>query len=214
MCIRDRPSLENKFIASPPIPASAPAAFHKFLRNRHWTESPRHRHFAFQEQESRRLRPHLPEVAPVGHFARSLRQAPAIRGVRFPGPLPSGILRPRPLRRPAPDCAPSHSAERGDVYKRQGSGFVSGSTVTYNNLAHTTTYAGESQLTISLTPTDLATAGSYPVVVTNPTPGGGASAPVNFNVVTGTPTGAFTITVTATSGPLTHSATFTLNVNP
>ena len=95
-----------------------------------------------------------------------------------------------------------------------GSGFVSGSTVTYNNVAHTTTYAGESQLTISLTPADLATAGSYPVVVTNPTPGGGASAPVNFNVVTGTPTGAFTITVTATSGPLTHSAAFALNVNP
>jgi hypothetical protein len=48
--------------------------------------------------------------------------------------------------------------------------------------------------------------------VTNPTPGGGASSGVNFNVVTGTPTGTFNITVTATSGALTHSTSFMLIV--
>jgi hypothetical protein len=93
-----------------------------------------------------------------------------------------------------------------------GSGFVSGSTVTYNNAAHTASYAGGTQLAISLTPSDLATAGSFPVVVTNPQPGGGMSSAVNFNVVTGTPTGTFNVTVTGTSGSLTHTANFTLMV--
>jgi hypothetical protein len=37
-------------------------------------------------------------------------------------------------------------------------------------------------LTISLSATDQATAGSYAVVVTNPAPGGGASSPLNFTV--------------------------------
>jgi hypothetical protein len=91
---------------------------------------------------------------------------------------------------------------------------VSGSTVTYNNVAHATTYVNGALLTVSLSAADLATTGSYPVVVTNPTPGGGASSAVDFNVVTGTPTGGFTVTVTASSGSLTHSTNFTLNVNP
>jgi len=93
-----------------------------------------------------------------------------------------------------------------------GSGFVSGTTVTYNNAAHTASYAGVSQLQISLTPQDMATTGSFPVVVTNPAPGGGASTPVDFNVVTGTPAGTSNVTVTGSSGPLTHTATFTLNI--
>jgi len=38
------------------------------------------------------------------------------------------------------------------------------------------------QLTISLSATDQATAGSYAVVVTNPAPGGVASSPLNFAV--------------------------------
>jgi hypothetical protein len=93
-----------------------------------------------------------------------------------------------------------------------GSGFVSGSAVTYNNAAHSAGYGGPTQLSITLTPSDMATTGSYPVVVTNPAPGGGASSGVNFNVVTGTPTGNFNVTVTATSGSLTHTTTFTLTV--
>jgi len=63
-----------------------------------------------------------------------------------------------------------------------GTGFLSASTVTFNSVAHAATYVSASQLTISLTTADLATAGSYPVVVTNPAPGGGSSAAVNFAV--------------------------------
>lgn len=93
-----------------------------------------------------------------------------------------------------------------------GTGFVSSSTVTYNGVAHIATYGSASQLTTTLSANDMAATGSFPVIVTNPTPGGGASGAVNFNVVSGTPTGSFNVTVTATSGSLSHNTSFTLTV--
>jgi probable HAF family extracellular repeat protein len=66
-----------------------------------------------------------------------------------------------------------------------GTGFLSNSTVTFNGIAHTPAFVSASQLTISLTSADLATAGTFPVVVSNPSPGGGASNPVNFTVTSG-----------------------------
>ena len=122
---------------------------------------------------------------------------------------------------PPPNPVPSISSlsptqqaagSQGQTLIIAGSGFVSGSTVTYNNVAHPASYAGAFQLSISLTPNDLANTGNFPVVVTNPTPGGGPSSAVNFNVVTGTPTGTFNVTVSGTSGSLTHTTTFTLTV--
>ena len=65
-----------------------------------------------------------------------------------------------------------------------GTGFISSSTVTYNGTAATATYVSSTQLTIPLTASDQATAGSFAVVVTNPSPGGGASNTVNFKVST------------------------------
>lgn len=63
-----------------------------------------------------------------------------------------------------------------------GANFLAASTVTYNGIAHAATYISSSQLTISLTASDLYALGSYPVVVTNPAPGGGGSSPVSFQV--------------------------------
>ena len=63
-----------------------------------------------------------------------------------------------------------------------GSNFVSSSTVTYNGVGHTVTSASATQLTISLSTADPATAGSFPAVVTNPAPGGGASNSATFTV--------------------------------
>ena len=63
-----------------------------------------------------------------------------------------------------------------------GSDLLSTSTVTYNGMGHPATFVSASALTITLSAADLATAGSYAVVVTNPTPGGGNSTlsfPVN-----------------------------------
>ncbi len=63
-----------------------------------------------------------------------------------------------------------------------GANFLSSSTVTYNGVAHTAAFVNSGQLTIPLSTSDQATAGSYPVVVTNPAPGGGPSNLSNFTV--------------------------------
>jgi len=94
-----------------------------------------------------------------------------------------------------------------------GSGFMSTSTATYNGLAHTVSFGSASQISIALKAPDLAATGTFPLVVTNPAPGGGSSNTANFTVVTGTPTGTSNdVTVTASSGSLTHTTTFTLVV--
>ena len=69
-----------------------------------------------------------------------------------------------------------------------GTNFVATSTATYNGVAHTVTFVNSGQVTIPLTAGDQATAGTYPVVVTNPAPGGGTSNTVNFTVNNLTPT--------------------------
>ncbi len=69
-----------------------------------------------------------------------------------------------------------------------GTNFISASTVTYNGTAHTATYVSATQLTISLAAADQASAGSFPVIVTNPTPGGGSSTAVNLTVNNPAPT--------------------------
>jgi N-acetylneuraminic acid mutarotase len=66
-----------------------------------------------------------------------------------------------------------------------GTGFLSSSTVTFNGISHSAAFISATQLTIPLTSADLATVGTYPVVVTNPAPGGGASVAKNFIVTNG-----------------------------
>ena len=63
-----------------------------------------------------------------------------------------------------------------------GSNFVSGAVVSFNGTARTTTFVNASQVTAALLAADVATAGTFPVTVTNPTPGGGTSNSVNFTV--------------------------------
>ena len=63
-----------------------------------------------------------------------------------------------------------------------GANFMSTSTVSYNGSAHVATYVSANQLTISASASDQTTAGNYPVVVTNPSPGGGPSNALNFTV--------------------------------
>jgi len=93
-----------------------------------------------------------------------------------------------------------------------GSGFLPTSTVNYGGIQHPAVNNSSNQIALELSPSDITTLGEIPVVVTNPTPGGGVSNSMDFNVTTGTPTGFFMITVTATSGSLNHTATFYLTV--
>src|SRR5262249_36488014 len=57
-----------------------------------------------------------------------------------------------------------------------GTGFISGSTVQWNQSNRTTTFVSATQLQAAITAADLATAGTAQVTVVNPTPGGGTSA--------------------------------------
>lgn len=65
-----------------------------------------------------------------------------------------------------------------------GSGFLASSTATYNGTATQGTFVSSSQLALSLTASELANAGAFPIIVTNPAPGGGPSNAVNFIVAT------------------------------
>ena len=63
-----------------------------------------------------------------------------------------------------------------------GTGFQSTSTVTFNGSSRTPTFVSNIELSISLTAADLAAAGTRNVIVTNQTPGGGASNTATFTV--------------------------------
>jgi len=90
-----------------------------------------------------------------------------------------------------------------------GTGFVNGSTVQYSGSARTTTFVSATQVTAAITAADIAAVGAFPVTVTNPTPGGGTSAAVNFNVTNPPPT----ITTLSPSSATAGGAAFTLTVN-
>jgi hypothetical protein len=64
-----------------------------------------------------------------------------------------------------------------------GSDFVIGSVVEWNSTALATTDTSGSSLTATIPASDFATQGSFPVTVVNPTPGGGTSSAVMFQVL-------------------------------
>lgn len=63
-----------------------------------------------------------------------------------------------------------------------GSGFVSGSTISFNGVARQTTFISPTQLTTQVTAADLASAHIISVTVANPTPGGGTSGTLSLTV--------------------------------
>ncbi len=67
-----------------------------------------------------------------------------------------------------------------------GSGFVSSSTVYWGSTALTTTYVSATSLTAQVPATDIASAGTTAITVQTPTPGGGTSNSLQFEVDSGT----------------------------
>ena len=72
-----------------------------------------------------------------------------------------------------------------------GTGFVSGATVNWNGSPRATVLVSVSQLTATILASDLNTAGTVSITVTNPAPGGGTSNVVFFQVTSPTRTSAF-----------------------
>jgi uncharacterized protein (TIGR03437 family) len=66
-----------------------------------------------------------------------------------------------------------------------GAGFVAGSTVSFNGQTVATSFVNATQLTATVSASQLASAGNYPVAIVNPSPGGGNSNAVNFIVQRG-----------------------------
>jgi hypothetical protein len=67
-----------------------------------------------------------------------------------------------------------------------GSGFDAASQVYFNGSPRTTTFETQNSVTAPLLSADLITAGTFPVTVVNPTPGGGTSNPFGFSVIAST----------------------------
>ncbi len=78
-----------------------------------------------------------------------------------------------------------------------GTGFVAASAVSFNGAPIPTAFTSATSLTATIPAASLATVGNFPVIVTNPAPGGGVSLPFTF--VVGNPTPAIT-SITPTSG--------------
>lgn len=68
-----------------------------------------------------------------------------------------------------------------------GTGFVNSSTVWWNGSLRTTQFVNATQVTVSITAADVASAGTASVVVQNPAPGGGSSPAATFTITTATP---------------------------
>jgi hypothetical protein len=93
-----------------------------------------------------------------------------------------------------------------------GSSFINGAVVNFNGNARTTTFVSGTQLTASILATDVATAGTPVVTVTNPTPGGGTSNALTFTINAGTNNPVPTLTALLPSSATAGGAAFTLTV--
>ncbi|MFO0674839.1 MAG: hypothetical protein U0235_35350 [Polyangiaceae bacterium] len=80
--------------------------------------------------------------------------------------------------------APTHATlGSGDVsLSVDGSGFVSASVVSFNGINVQSTTTDQTHISATIPAALLASSGSFPIVVTNPAPGGGVSNPVQFEV--------------------------------
>jgi len=93
-----------------------------------------------------------------------------------------------------------------------GTGFVSTSVVNFRGTARATTFVSATQITAAILASDIATAGTAQVTVTNPAPGGGTSGAVNFTIsAANNPAPA--ITILQPNGVRAGSAAFTLTIN-
>lgn len=91
---------------------------------------------------------------------------------------------------PAPtisNLSPSSVAPGGMAFTLTvtGGGFISSSSVNWNGSPRVTTFVNSMQLTATILASDIATAGTANITVTNPAPGGGTSAVAVFTIASG-----------------------------
>ena len=125
-----------------------------------------------------------------------------------PGQGIIGFLRLPPGLNPIPHIiqavVPSAGAPGGAGFTItvNGTGFVQGAVVNWNGSARSTSFQNSNQLTATISASDVASAGTALVTVTNPTPGGGTSNSQVFQISAPTPGANFNqTTLTAGTSP-------------
>ena len=108
--------------------------------------------------------------------------SPQTAGLSGVAPNPESYLQ-QPL---APMTAAPGSS--GPTLTLNGAQFVAGSSVLWNGSARVTTFVNQNQIHATLLSSDVATAGTAQVVVTNPSPGGGTSNSQAFEITNSTST--------------------------
>lgn len=78
--------------------------------------------------------------------------------------------------------ASSNAGAAAQTLTINGSGFMASSTATFNGEPATVAYTSSQQIAVALSASEQAAGGVFPVVVINPSPGGGSSQPANFTV--------------------------------
>jgi N-acetylneuraminic acid mutarotase len=126
------------------------------------------------------------------------------------------------LPNPAPaisSLSPAIASASGAAFTLtvNGTGFVANSTVNWGTTALTTTYVSSTKLTAPVSAAEIAFAGTSPVTVVTPTPGGGTSNVLTFEIdssdSTGTPPNFSVATVAVTAGsPASYAVTLPSSV--
>ncbi len=100
---------------------------------------------------------------------------------------------------PAPtllSLSPNHAARHGAGFTLTvtGKNFVAGSVIRWNGVTRATTFVNATTLSTAVAASDLAPAGTVPVTVFTPAPGGGLSGALSFSIL-----GSVTLTLTPTA---------------
>jgi hypothetical protein len=105
--------------------------------------------------------------------------------------------------------SPNTSAAGGAAFTLtiNGTNFISSSAAQWNGSARLTTFINATQVTAAITAADIASMGTVPVTVINPTPGGGTSNALTFTITD------FSVSNTSGSKTITagQSAMYTIN---
>jgi hypothetical protein len=128
----------------------------------------------------------------------------------------SGSAPPPPPSNPVPSISslsPTSVSAGGAAFTLtvNGSNFISSSTVQWNGSGRMSTYVSASQLTASITASDIVSSGAAEITVVNPSPGGGTSAQFTFTIAT-PPNPTPTVTSISPPSGTVGGAAFTLTV--
>ncbi len=102
--------------------------------------------------------------------------------------VPLTVTNPPPsiaLISPLTILVPTSGNNDGTTITISGNGFDLASVVYYNGQPRTTNFETQDEITAALISTDIATGGTFPVTVVNPTPGGGTSNVAGFSPIPG-----------------------------